>query len=154
VGSILLRGLGLAQSDPFNNMGRSFRGDEAHLQTSEALITLVFLACLILLVWLLSRVRGRRERELRTNSPRGLFRELCQAHRLERRARWLLARLARHYRLQDPGALFLNPRIWHAAEDDAAFAEERQELAELRDRLFGSLAQRSNEVPASAAARR
>jgi len=49
---------------------------------------------------------------LRRSDPRGLFRELCKAHRLNFRQRTLMRSIVRAKKLNDPCALFLDSRLW------------------------------------------
>jgi hypothetical protein len=144
-----LRAATLAQGDPFNNMGRSFRGQDARLKPSDALVGVLFLGMLAAVIWFLARLRGRRERGERQNSPQGLFHELCQAHGLDRSAKRLLEQLARGRRLGDPGVLFLDPGYFDLASADPALGAQAEALDGLRRKLFAGLEGAGQHGPAA-----
>ena len=120
----------LADRDKFRHMGEGFRGEHAQVGTGEILIALACLCGLIAGLWALSRYVARREHSRRTNSPRGLFHELCQAHGLDRSGRSALWRLSRKQELEHPARLFLEPERFDRTGDP---------YRQLRSKLFGEL---------------
>lgn len=69
-------------------------------------------------------------------SPWGLFRSLCGAHRLSARERRLLTHLAWQHQLSQPALLFLDPSLWEAARLGSAWDAQAKNLSVLRERLF------------------
>lgn len=127
----------LAQGPRFSDLGRNFRDGGAGLSTGNLIFAVTVVVGVTTSVWLLSRwLRIREERGF--NNPRALFRELCQAHGLERTDRRLLKSLARAHRLDHPSRLFLEPdRFDVSARPGAETLAERARLESLRDRIFG-----------------
>jgi hypothetical protein len=75
-------------------------------------------------------------RQRAKNSSGGVFQELCAAHGLNRREQGLLRRLACHYRLTHPAALFVDPSLWESEGLDGAWKKQGQALRGLKERLF------------------
>lgn len=75
-------------------------------------------------------------RRWQRNSPWGLFRQLCAAHRLNLRERRLLTHLAWQHRLQHPAMLFLDARLLDATDLGPAWRGQVVRLAGLKERLF------------------
>ena len=99
----------LIAASSFQNMGNRFRrGGGSSMNSSSILIMLLVVVLIVVLVWVLSRVLNKLERR-GYNSPRSLFRELCQVHHLDFKQRRTLRRLARSQRLAHPARLFLEP---------------------------------------------
>lgn len=146
----------LAESDPFGNMGRNFRGDEAQVDFYEVTTGLAFLLALAVGALLLTRMLSREDRLRLCNSPRLLFKDLCRAHGLTRHDQQLLKRLSLHYRLEDCLPLFLDPDKFRDAESAEAWRPRRQQVRALGERLFGAeyLAEPNGERPAEPAASR
>jgi hypothetical protein len=77
------------------------------------------------------------ERDRNRHSPWQLFADLCKAHKLSRRERYLLQQLAGLYQLDQPAMLFIEPS-WYSAEKVAATVGQPAELDRLRQRLFAA----------------
>ena len=86
------------------------------------------------IVWLTSAWLKARHKKSK-DSPQRLWKDLCAAHRLNRRERNLLARLVEHHHLLQPATLFVEPRLW---EGELPFTGTRRisELVSLREKLF------------------
>lgn len=69
-------------------------------------------------------------------SPRGLFNELCRAHRLKWSQRRLLWRLAKSQNLPNPAALFLTPDCFTIGRLTAEIRPHAEELHKLSERIF------------------
>jgi hypothetical protein len=80
----------------------------------------------------------RRYRHARQHGPKGLFIELCRAHGISWRERWLLWNTARQFRLEPPAMIFLDSQQFAAAATAAAKPHERESLQRLHARLFTS----------------
>ena len=70
------------------------------------------------------------------NSPWGLFRSLCSAHRLSARERRLLTHLAWQHQLPQPAMLFLDASLWDAERLGPTWDAQAKKLGSLRERLF------------------
>lgn len=127
----------LADGEPWHHMGRRFREGGTNLQLSDLLILGAILGLVILLLWLLSKYLHNRERRP-YNSPRGLFRELCRAHRLRWSQRWLLWSVAHARGLSPPAMIFLKPQVLSPAHLPPKLAARKEEITQLRAILFAS----------------
>jgi hypothetical protein len=90
-------------------------------------------------VWVLARISSKQQTRRRTNYPRGLFRELCQAHQLSHGDKKLLQHIARWQRLPHPSRLFLEPERFDTMNLSSPLQAKQSEISALRERLFGSL---------------
>jgi hypothetical protein len=99
------------------------------------LILLIAMACLLAFV-LLAIVGQRFWRQWTISSPRGLFFELCRAHRLKWPQRRLLWRLAQSQMPADPAGLFLAPERFEVNRLTVEMRPSAKELRAMRDKLF------------------
>ena len=104
-------GLLADQTDVLRNLARGFPANPAAPDTHRILTSIALILGFLVLIWLLSRLAKRQEKPGSYNSPRLLFKSLCEAHRLDRHQRQLLARLAKFRRVEHPAALFLDPNL-------------------------------------------
>jgi signal transduction histidine kinase len=125
----------LADFEVVRNMGHRFQGKNAQLHWDDLFMLLAIVLAVVVAGWLLSRV-AQRERRRRTNSPRALFQELCQAHRLDRQSRKLLLRLAKHQELSHPASLFIDPRRFAPGQLPELSPSQLRRLENLRVQLF------------------
>jgi hypothetical protein len=125
----------LADFEVVRNMGHRFQGKNAQLHWNDLFMLLTIVLAVALAAWFLTRV-ARRERHRRTNSPRGLFLELCQAHQIDRQSRKLLWRLAKHQEPSHPACLFLDPRRFESGQLPELLPSQLQRLVKLREQLF------------------
>jgi hypothetical protein len=128
-------GVLLADFEVVRNMSHRFHGKNAQLHWNDLFMLLAIVLALAVAAWFLTRVT-RRERHRRTNSPRGLFQELCQAHQLDRQSRNLLWQLAKHQELTHPACLFLDPGKFEPGQLPDLLPAQLQRLANLRAQLF------------------
>ncbi|MEQ8786839.1 MAG: hypothetical protein RIC55_11095 [Pirellulaceae bacterium] len=126
----------LAQRADFSDLGRNLRNG-AGLSPGNLLFGAVVIVGVVVALLLLTRWRKVRD-ERGFNSPRALFRELCQAHDIDRQDRRRLKALARSRNLDQPSRLFLEPDLFDfgAAAGEPTLIE-RAQLEQLRDRIFG-----------------
>lgn len=123
-----------AQVDPLD-FGRNFRAADQQFQWSNVVLVAAIILAVGFAIWLAIRCATDGERR-GYRSPRQLFRELCQAHQLDRHSRVLLARLAAAHRIA-PAVLFLNPERFDASQLDPTWSAQRTDLERLRDTIFG-----------------
>lgn len=116
--------------DPFN--GVYFR---SNTQEVWAIFIVTGAAVVGALLWQLftSRAGGL----LSSNSPRGLFRELCRAHGLDRPQRRLLKRLAAVRGVAPPVLLFVQPERFTAIDLPDDLSAQAMEIARIEQVLFG-----------------
>jgi hypothetical protein len=111
-------------------------GDWSFGWASIASIAAVSLA-IIVCFWALSTyISAQRQRN--SNSPWQLFADLCKAHKLSRRDRHMLQRLAGQHQLSQPAMLFVEPSWYSAERAGPSWADRLDELDELRQRLFAA----------------
>jgi hypothetical protein len=119
------------------NWRDSFNGVYFRSNTDEVwaifIVTGVLVAGALLWQLVASRAYGR----LPSNSARGLFRELCRAHSLDRPRRRLLKRLAVARHVKPAALLFVQPECFAAADLPGDLNEHAAAIAELEQRLFG-----------------
>lgn len=128
-----------AQSDIFRNLGSGFRGRAAQFHASDLIAVIAVVVAIGVGLYFLSRWMQRNEQPQRTNNPRGLFRELCRAHELDRTTRRLLQQIARHQQLSHAARLFLEPERFEPANLSPDLRARQSEVAALRERLFAGL---------------
>jgi hypothetical protein len=97
-----------------------------------------FLATAITLgYWLSRRWRQTRAQQL-LNSPTHLLQELCVRHGIGRADQRLLMGLAREQKLEHPGLLFVEPRLWEAGRLGAYGKRYAVPLDRLREQIFAT----------------
>ncbi len=126
----------LATRSRLDNLSQPFKGHAAGVDRGDVTRALAILTVIVVLAWLLSRMRAMHEQQRGYNRPWGLFFSLCRAHELPWSQRWLLWRLARAWRLKPPARLFLEPQWFEVAGLGPAWRSRAAELKWLRDRLF------------------
>jgi hypothetical protein len=77
----------------------------------------------------------RRDAARNGSDPRALFDELAEAHGLSTVERRLAQRLARHFRLAHPGAVFCTPELFDPRRSDLP-AIDRKQLEAVGRKLF------------------
>jgi hypothetical protein len=147
VNALLPDSILLAQPSPLENFAREFQGREARLESGYLLTGLLILLSILLAIWLLSRVLERFDGRRPVDSSIMLFLSLCRAHRLRWPEWWLLFRVAREQKLNDPARLFLEPERLEPANLPAALRPRSEQLEGLRRRLFAGLAEGDLPIP-------
>lgn len=117
------------------NMGRRFRRGGGDFEWTDLLLPLALVAVVAAIGWLASRYLRLREKQ-KADSPQTLFAELCQAHGLDWANQQLLRALANAHRMDSPAQLFVEPNRFDVASLGALFENRRDQLAELRTKLF------------------
>ena len=126
----------LAQQGRLEQLGRRFRPGAGRTGADNLMIWIIIALAIALAVWLLSQWFNAHEQSC-FSSRRGLFRILCRAHGLDWSSRRLLARLARHQGLRDPGRLFLEPNRFDRETMSPALAAHYDEFKAICDtKLF------------------
>jgi hypothetical protein len=128
--------LPLADMEVFRSMGSRFNPKRVRLDGSDLAIWICIIAGVTLVVFVLSKLLSRQERIRRYSSPRGLFRELCKAHGLDRAERRLLMRLANHHQLEHPARMFLEDERFGLESLSGELRGQGSEIVRLHDRLF------------------
>jgi hypothetical protein len=129
----------LADQDRMQDLFRAFRATQAREGIEEVVYGLLILAGVLVVILFLSRIiKSRRRREGYT-SPLGLFLNLCRAHKLKWRDRWLLWRLARTEQLNEPARLFLEPDWFAIGSLPGALRQHAAKLLNIRERLFADV---------------
>jgi hypothetical protein len=85
--------------------------------------------------WLSRRWRQARAQQL-LNSPPHLLQELCLRHGIGRADQRLLTGLAREQKLEHPGLLFVEPRLWEANRLGSYGRRYAVPLDRLREQIF------------------
>lgn len=123
----------LANKDAWKNMGDRFSGDHLMLQTEDivglAVIIISFVVGYLVLQWLAARQKNGQK-----HCPKDLFRELCEAHGLERQERKLLVKIANALELSDRTGLFVRPDLFERRLVYEAVGKD--ESRQLKSRLF------------------
>lgn len=109
-------------------------GDWSFGWSSVASIAEVSLAIIVCLWMITGYFTSRQERV--NNSPWALFHELCSVHKLTRRERQLLKRIAQQHDLAQPAIVFVESAWWEAEKLGSTWARSMPELDGLRSRLF------------------
>jgi hypothetical protein len=126
----------LGQLSHWQRLGDGFRSSANPWQISELAPYLAGLGLAALVGLLVHLWRQRNDMSLRCDNPRKLFRELCQAHRLDAQQRRLLLEAAEAACPHQPALIFLQPQAFAVERLPAALAGRADELASLRERLF------------------
>ena len=119
-----------------DSLGDRFRNG-AQMEWTTMFVVIVVLAMAIGVVWLVSRHLSLKDSGGYHNH-RGLFRELCWAHRLGWWDRRLLVSIARQQGVVVPARLFVEPE-WFAPERQEGLKEaRRRHVARLCETLFAA----------------
>lgn len=131
-------GILLAQRSRLDNLSDAFRSRPDSTDKNDILHGLLIVAVLIVGVWLLGRLFTMREERRTYNSPLRLFLSLCKAHGLRWSQQWLLWRVARSQRLENPAQLFVEPERFNEENLCPALRSRAAELQILREQLFAA----------------
>jgi hypothetical protein len=128
-----------ADQDRMQDLFRAFRATQAREGTNEIVYGLLILASIVAVMLFLSQVIMSRRRREGHARPWGLFLNLCRAHKLKWKERWLMWRLARLEQLSEPARLFLEPE-WYASYSLPGELRQRAgQLLSIRNRLFADM---------------
>jgi hypothetical protein len=128
-----------AEDDRMQDFFRALRTIKAKEGMNDAVFGLLILAGIIALMLVLSFIIDMRHRRRGYSNPRGLFWNLCRAHKLKWSERWLLWRLARLNDFADPARLFLEPEWFVHSRLPAPLVQYEPLLKSIRNRLFSEL---------------
>lgn len=128
-----------AEGESMLQHGDRFQSENAMLGPLSVGAAALAAVTLVTLIWLISKARDNGQQQ-EINHPWKLLRELSQAHRLSAAQERLLHRMIRHYQIEPPARLFLEPERFQAAAADAAFAREQRVIQGLKNRLFNGSA--------------
>jgi len=136
---LLIHGILLAQQSRLESLGSGFRKSGRRIDSGDVLVGIVIFAGVMLGLWLLAYFLAPQKRRWRGNSPLRLFCTLCKAHDLRWVEWWLLWRVARQQRLQDPVRLFLDPERLDPAALGPGLQTQAERVSSIRARLFADL---------------
>lgn len=126
----------LARRSRISDMGGRFRRGGTSLDPKQMWFFVALIVALVIAAMIASRISTIRSRPGYA-SPRRLFHQLCKAHKLRLRQRWLLWRLARWQRLQHPASLFLEPARFAPANLGPSLIAHKDQFQEIRALLLG-----------------
>lgn len=130
-----------AQIDSLDSFVSALRDKKGRADSGEIISGLLILVAVSAAVWLLVWGLDRCFRGRIRPSPGRLLWSLSRAHHLRWSQWWLLRRIARQQKLEDPARLFLEPEWLDSARLGAEFAAQRFQVQILRARLFTDLAE-------------
>lgn len=139
----------VAGVNPFEAMGRNFRGEYAEFRLTDFLGLAILLAIVGGASFVLWRFLAREECDKPYFKPRRLFRELCDVHQLDTATRALLRDLARAHGMSQPAMLFLQRERFRTDKLDAGWKARRGQLEALAAQLF-AVAPAEQSSPATA----
>lgn len=115
------------------------RADRVPMDSTRLIILLTVLAGVVLAVWFLSYFSEGRRKAAAYHSPWRLFFALAKVHHLSCVDVWVLWRLSRFHRLEDPARLFLEPERFDREGLSRLLARHAARLQSLRSRLFAGM---------------
>jgi len=131
----------LAGLAPVERLTSGFRQRQIRMDSGDVAIALLLFLGIAVALWVLSRIQYYHASETSYHSPLMLMFSLCRAHRLAWSQWWLLWRVARQQRLQDPARLFLEPERLDAANVGPVLRLRASQLEAICRRVFGDLAE-------------
>jgi hypothetical protein len=131
-----LPGLPLLAQVTREEFGRGFRGATSQRHWTDFIPYIVALVVIGVGAAVYSYLKRRNDMTERCDDPQKLFRELCQAHQLDRPSRRLLLQLAAALNLAQPAQVFLMPGMFEAVRLPASLRGRVDEFKQLRHRLF------------------
>lgn len=129
-----LQGLLFAQVSRWERLGDGLHRGRGRVEVIDFWPLLVALVILGIVVAVVVKMRKRNDMSEHCDDPEKLFRELSQAHDLDRGSQKLLWQLATSAQLAQPAEVFLRPGIYQAElpvdlrEQEAAFQALQQRL--------------------------
>ncbi len=124
-----------AQVSRWQRLGDGLHNGRGRLEIAEFWPLLIVLALAAIAIAVIVKVRKRNDMTEHCDDPEKLFRELSQAHGLDRQSRKLLWKLADKSNLAQPGEVFLRPGIFQA-ELPVDLREQEAAYQALQQRLF------------------
>jgi len=116
--------------------GRAFRGATSQLSWFDVVPYVIAFTLMCAGMWAYSYYKRRNDMTERCDDPHKLFREMCQAHQLDRASRRLLLQLAAALNLAQPAQVFLTPAAFESVRVPATLRGRIDELKRLREQLF------------------
>ncbi|MFH1919493.1 MAG: hypothetical protein ABIP48_06355 [Planctomycetota bacterium] len=141
----------LARQNPLGDLAREFQGRQTRVESGYVTTGVLILVCIVVGVWLLSRVVERLEGRRPVDNSPTLFFALCRAHRLRLSQWWLLWRVARHQHLKDPARLFLESERLHPDNVSPMLRLRAAELEWLGAQLFAEAPEEDEKSRSSSA---
>ena len=118
------------------DFGRGFRGASSQRSWHD-LVPYVTAFTVLCGGWAVyNYIKRRNDMTERCSDPHKLFRELSQAHQLDRPSRRLLLALSHALNFAQPAQVFLSPAAFEPSRLPLALRGRAEELKRLRERLF------------------
>jgi len=140
-----------AQVDSLDGFVSALRNRKGSAPSGDMLNVLLWLAAVLVAVWVLARLAGRFSRRRGYVNSGRLLLSLCRAHKLRWSQWWLLRQVARAHKLEDPARLFLEPEWLDPSRLPPGMEARRSEILVLRARLFADLPEINKPPPAQVA---
>ncbi len=134
-GSTLMNVL-LMHGTRLKSLGSGMRRRATGMDSMDVVIGFAIVAGVVIAISLVYYFFNRGDRSRRCNSPKELFRSLCQGHELDRASRKLLKNLARYQRLAQPARLFLEPERFDEVNLSPQLRAQAAAVGELQAKLF------------------
>jgi len=136
VNGLFLASIAFAQISNWERLGDGIHRGRGRMDLMEFLPVAIFLGVVAVVITVVVQFRKRNDMSLACDDPHKLFRELSQAHELDRASQKLLRRLAEALQLTQPAEVFLQPAFFQADQIPQELRGESAELQLLRERLF------------------
>lgn len=133
----IIAAVDLLAQDRLAGLGQRFRQGGGQLDWLTMLLVVLTLGIAIAVVWSVARHLSRKEAG-NYHNHRGLFRELCRAHRLRWSDRRLLASVARSQGVSVPARMFVEPERFEPNRLQDLPEAQRGRAAKLCETLFCS----------------
>jgi hypothetical protein len=127
----------LAEQPQWRALGGNLLAQQSRLDVAKTLSVLLFLATLVISIWILSKLLAQSDQPRVYNNARALFRNLCQLHGLSPTERSLMRQLASYGRLAQPAELFLRPECFLSERLPPELQAKHPQIESIRRRVFG-----------------
>jgi hypothetical protein len=138
----------VAESERSRQVMQAFRSAKNDESLNHAWLGLMLLAAGLVALASIAILVQQRWRRRMASSSRGLFIELCRAHRLKWPQRRLLWRLAQSQKLTAPAGLFVTPECFEIGRLTVEMRPDAEELRRLCARLFAEPREETKSEPA------
>lgn len=132
----LLNFILLADVPLYQHMGDRLHRGRGRINLVDLWPVLLVFVLVAIVIAIVVAVRKRNDMTKHCNDPNKLFRELSQAHGLDRGSQNLLWKLAEALQLAQPAEVFLQPAYFHADRIPPELRGAEAELDTLHRRLF------------------
>ncbi len=99
--------IAIGENDKLQRMFRAMRDSQTKISDTQVAVGFVIVLAFLVVLAMMAMMFERRQNRRSYHSAGGLFNDLCKAHRLTFKQRWLLRRLSRFQKLRVPARLFI-----------------------------------------------